>query len=215
MKNLIVIILALMCFAKTAYAEYQLNEMPMYDGKHNPKVYENKEASKGAAELGWKYFYNGDHDTAIKRFNQAWMFNRRNPQAFWGFGLIMGERATKEDTEKNLKESIKFLQQALALLPDNSRLMVDIAYSETLLGAYLKSNGSSKFKNHFDNARLYYTKSEKIDTEYPLLYFNWSILEFYKEKYKEAENKLNKAKKLGFEPNPKYEKDLSEKLRNR
>ena len=48
----------------------------MYGGNHNPTVEENKEASRSAAELGWRYFCKGDVDTAIKRFNQAWMFDR-------------------------------------------------------------------------------------------------------------------------------------------
>ncbi len=81
----------------------------MYGDEHKPCLEENKVFSKDAAKLGWKYFYNGDPDTAMKRFNQAWMFDRKNPEAFWGFGVIMGQRATQSDPEKNLRESIHFL----------------------------------------------------------------------------------------------------------
>jgi tetratricopeptide (TPR) repeat protein len=213
MKNIILTLFILVCFSQIAYAEHPMNEIPMYGGQHDPQVEENKEFSKDAAELGWQYFYSGDHDTAIKRFNQAWMFDRNSPQAFWGFGLIMGARSMQENTEENLKESINFLGKANELSKDNPKIMVDLAYSETMLGVFMKSEKKEGFQNHFDKARKLYEQSENIETGYPLLYSNWSVLEFYEESYLEAKEKLDKAKRLGFEPDPEYEKDLNEKLK--
>jgi len=92
--------------------ERPMNELPMYGGQHNPTVEEDPEYSKQAAKLGWKYYYKGDLDTAIKRFNQAWMFNRDNADALWGFGIIMGQRASEESPKDNLEESVRFLQMA-------------------------------------------------------------------------------------------------------
>lgn len=201
------------CFSQIAYAERPMNEIPMYGGQHDPQVEENTEFSKDAAERGWKYFYNGDHDTAIKRFNQAWMFDRNNPQAFWGFGLIMGARSMQGNTEENLKESIKLLGKANELSKDNPKIMVDLAYSETMLGAFMKDGKKDEFQSHFDKAREVYKQSENIETDYPLLYSNWSILEFYEEKFLEAKEKLDKAKRLGFEPDPEYEKEIEKKLK--
>lgn len=191
-----------------------MNEIPMYGGQHDPQVPENKEFSKGAAKLGWKYYYNGDHVTAIKRFNQAWMFDRSNPEAFWGFGVIMGIRAIEENPENNLNESIKFLKKANELSRNNPRLMVDFAYSETMLGSFLKRNQKKEFQDHFDKARNLFKESEKLEKDYPLLYSNWSVLEFFEGKYIEAKEKLGIAKTLGFKPNPDYEKDLGTKLKN-
>lgn len=199
-------------FTLPLYAEYQMNEIPLYGGQHDPQVPENKGFSKGAAELGWKCYNNGDYATAIKRFNQAWMFDRNNPEAFWGFGLIMGIRSMEKNPEENLKESIKFLEKANELSKSNPRMLIDLAYSETMLGAFLKGNQKEGFQNHFDKARNLFKKSEKLETSNPLLYSNWSILEFSEEKYTEAKEKLDIAKKLGFKPNPEYEKDLMEKL---
>jgi len=189
-----------------------MNEIPMYGGQHNPQVEENKEFSNNAAELGWKYYDKGDYDTAIKRFNQAWMFDRNNYRAYWGFGVIMGARAMKENPKENLEESIKYLEKANELAKDNPRLMVDLAYSETMLGAFLKNDKEENFQAHFDKARNLYEGSEKLDKNYPLLYSNWSILNFFEDKCIEAKEKLDIAKKLGFKPQPGYEKDLNEKL---
>ena len=210
-KLILITMLVFLC--NGAYAERPINEIPMYGGQHDPEVEPNKEHSKSAAKVGWKYYYEGDIDTAIKRFNQAWMFDRKSVDAFWGFGLIMGQRAQKEDTESNLSESIKFLEKADELSKNNPRIIVDLAFSETLLGAFLKESKQSEFQKHFSKARILFQKAEKIDKDYPLIYSNWSILEFYEGNYSEAESKLNIAKRLGFKPSPDYEKDLEEKLK--
>ncbi len=213
MKIKILTILFLICFAQPIYAERPMNEIAMYGGQHDPQVPENKEFSKGAAELGWKYYYKGDYDTAIKRFNQAWMFDRNSPEAFWGFGVIMGIRATKENPEENLNESIKFLKKANELSKNNPKLMVDLAYSETMLGAFLKGDQKEVFQDHFNKARNLFKRSEVLEKDYPLLYSNWSVLEFFEDNYKEAKEKLDIAKKLGFKPSPEFENDLKEKLK--
>jgi hypothetical protein len=77
MKITFVAVIFLIAFFCSVYAaERPINELPMYGGKHNPTVETNKKFSESAAKLGWKYYYSGDVDTAIKRFNQAWMFDR-------------------------------------------------------------------------------------------------------------------------------------------
>lgn len=191
-----------------------MNELPMYGGKHNPTVERNKEHSASAVNLGWQYFSKGDLKTAIKRFNQAWMFDRDNAEAFWGFGLIMGSRASEGNTETNLQESIKYLEKANELSKNNSRIIVDLAFSKTLLGHYLKDIKKPLFQKHFDEADSLFEKAQQIEQNYPLIYSNWSVLRFYEEKYSSAHSKLQQAKKLGFKPDPNYEKELNEKLKN-
>lgn len=212
-KKIFFIILFILGSAQITSAERTMNEMPMYGGKHNPTVEQNKEFSKSAAKLGWKYYYKGDLDAAIKRFNQAWMFDRESADAFWGFGLIMGRRAGEENTEKNLNESVKFLEKAHQLSKKNPRIMVDLAFSETLLGYFLKENQKPLFQEHFNKARILFQKAEKLERNYPLIYSNWSVLEFYEGNYSAAKSRLDFAKKLGFKPDPNYEKELKEKLK--
>ena len=125
MKN-IILFLILYTVSIPSFAERPMNEIPMYGGKHDPKIEKNKEQSISAANLGWQYFSKGDLNSAIKRFNQAWMFNRQNAEAFWGFGLVMGRRAAESNIETNLQESIKHLEKANQLSKDNPRILVDL-----------------------------------------------------------------------------------------
>ena len=195
-----------------AYAERPSNEIPMYGGQQEPDVPHNKTYSESAARLGWQYYYKGDLDTAIKRFNQAWMFDRESIDAFWGFGLIIGQRSRHEEPEKNLRESANYLNKAHKLSKNNARIIVDLAYSETLLGGFLKENNKTDFQIHFNRARTLYIKAEKLEKDYPLIYSNWSVLEFYEGNYAAAQLQLATAKKLGYEPDPAYEQALKEKL---
>jgi tetratricopeptide (TPR) repeat protein len=135
-----------------AMAERPMNELPMYGGQHDPAVERNPDFSKDAAKRGWKAFYEGDLDTAIKRFNQAWMFDRENPEVYWGFGLLMGQRASQEEPKKNLEESIRFLKMAVDRDKKNGRILGDLGFSYTLLGHYLESNEESG-KESFEKAR--------------------------------------------------------------
>jgi len=196
-----------------AQAERAMNEMPMYGGLHNPAVAQNKEYSISAAKLGWKYYYDGDLDTAIKRFNQSWMFDRNNKDAYWGFGLIMGRRAFEEDPEINLNASVKYLEKANELSHNNPEILVDLAFSKTLLGNYLEENKKASYKKYFKEADYLFAKAEKLENKYPLLYFNWSVLKFYERNYPEAKSKLKHAKDLGYMPDPNYEKELNGKLK--
>jgi tetratricopeptide (TPR) repeat protein len=205
------VILCLPCLLNAK--DRDMNELPMYGGKHNPTVEQNKQFSASAAKLGWQYYYRGDLDTAMKRFNQAWMFDRDSIDALWGFGMIMGQRSAQEDTEHNLKESIRFLDLAIQKSPQNARILVDLAFSHTLFGQYLNEKGIRGSRDEFLKAGHLYESAEKLDKKYPLLQANWSVLEFYMGNYLKAQERLEQAKKLGFQPDPAYVKDIESKLK--
>lgn len=185
----------------------------MYGGNHNPTVEQNKEFSKSAVDLGWKYYYQGDLDTAIKRFNQGWMFDRENPEVYWGFGLIMGQRASAEDTEGNLKESIRFLEMATDKNPDDGRIIGDLAFSHTILGHYLKSEkkNDKRSKEHFGKAEKLFPQAFKLAPKYPPIVANWSVYYFYTEQFDQAQNKAHEAVKMGYQFSPDYINDLRQK----
>jgi tetratricopeptide (TPR) repeat protein len=199
----------------SAYAgDRPFNELPMYGGQHDPQVESDLEASKGAGKLGWEYYYKGDLKTAIKRFNQAWMFNRNNVDALWGFGLIMARRSEEERPEYHLRESIRFFEMALSIQENNSNIIVDLAYSYTGLGDFLNKNNKPASKDAFSRARMLYEKADKLGPQLPPLHLNWSVLEFCEGNYSKARERLDNAKRLGYKPGSPYEKELEEKLKN-
>jgi len=198
----------IICPARAARkVERPSNEMPMYGGGHGQDLEQNKAYSASAAALGWKYFYSGDADTAIKRFNQAWMFDHESVSALWGFGVIMGQRAEKEDTDDNLRDSIKYLEMAKAKKPDDAGLMVDLALAHTMRGAFLQDEKKSP-EQEFKIARELFEQAMNLAPAYPLLYTNWAILEFHEGNIPAAKELQAKAKQMGARPDPDSKKEL-------
>ena len=103
--------------------EYPLNERPMYGSvektsamvaadeqliQDNAKEGKTREqGSDIAVVLGWRYFDKDDYATAMKRFNQAWLLDPDNGDAFEGFAAVVNAR------EHDAKTAEVFFQQAL------------------------------------------------------------------------------------------------------
>lgn len=66
---------------------------------------------------GWDYYFQKDYETSMKRFNEAWLLNADNYQAFWGFGLLLME-------QQKFDESITMLEKALELYAKNNQLEI-------------------------------------------------------------------------------------------
>jgi tetratricopeptide (TPR) repeat protein len=215
MKKIILPLIVLFLLCQLAFAAQPMNELPMYGGQHTPTVERNPGFSREATQRGWKAYYQGDLETAIKRFNQGWMLDKENPEAYWGFGLIMGQRASQDDPERSLKESIRFLQMATEKAPENGRITGDLAFSNTILGYYYKSEKKNikLAKDHFDLANDLFVKAYKSDPEYPPIVANWSVFYFYTGEYQKAKIKADQAIGLGYKFSPEYIKDLEKNLK--
>lgn len=218
MKQSFIAVLALMmlafgCRQQVLRVERPENELPMYGGKRTPNIEQNKDLSTSAAKLGWQYYYKGDLDTAIKRFNQAWMFDSNNVDAFWGFGLIMGQRASQECPETSLKESIRFLQMAKERSPKNGQIIGDLAFSHTILGHYYKSEQKMESAVQFAEAGKLFVEAYKADPKYPPIVANWSVFYFYTGDYQKAKSKADEAIGMGYDFSPDYISDLKKHMK--
>jgi len=195
----------LTCFA------VPINQLPMYGGQHDPSVEPNDEFSRDAAKHGWQAFYQGDFDTAMMRFNQAWLFNQSNPEAYWGFGLVEGKRAGEEAPEKHLKQSIRMLEMARELDPQNGKILGDLAFSHTLLGRHFQVHGHPH-EEQFKTALSLYTKAVELSPDYPPIWATWSVCYFYSGDYLNAKTKADQATSMGYRFGADYLSELNAKL---
>jgi tetratricopeptide (TPR) repeat protein len=67
---------------------------------------------------GWEYFDRNVLDTAMMRFNQAWLLDSLNAEIYWGFGDILGKQS-------KFNESLPFFETALKINPNNSKTWMD------------------------------------------------------------------------------------------
>lgn len=132
------------CKEQIAVDEVFLKEMDnLY---HDRKI-----ASMEIANLGWEHFYKNELETAMKKFNQAWLLDSNNYQAYWGYGNIEGKR-------KNYKESIAFFERALSLNDTNASLLE--SSSTSFFHLFLNDND----EQYLDTGINYLRRSLSIDS---------------------------------------------------
>src|SRR5258708_5124139 len=75
-----------------------------------------KEAAQFHVDKGWEYFYKNQFETAMMRFNQAWLLDSLNADIYWGYGNILGMK------NRDFKWSLVFLEQSLKMNANNPRV---------------------------------------------------------------------------------------------
>jgi len=76
---------------------------------------DRNEATQYHVDKGWEYFYQNDLNTAMKRFNQAWLLDSLNADVYWGFGNILGN-------QQKYQESLRYFEKSLSLNPENPQV---------------------------------------------------------------------------------------------
>lgn len=99
-----------------------VNQQPMYGGVEKTEAmkradqdflssvakmgYSKEAGSEKSVALGWQYFSKGDVTTAMTRFNQAWLQNPENGNAFHGFAVVTAQRGALAESEKYFKMAV-------------------------------------------------------------------------------------------------------------
>jgi tetratricopeptide (TPR) repeat protein len=118
---------------------------------------DRKKASKYYTKRGWQYLYQNKLDTAMFRFNQAWMLDSLNSDVYWGFANLTG-------MQKKYKESLPLFNRTLKLNPSNSKIWSDASIS------YGQLFFQTQNKNYLDTAIQFLKTSVKLDQQNPSTY---------------------------------------------
>lgn len=85
--------------------------------------YKNRnEATQHHVDMGWELFYKNQLDSAMMRFNQAWLLDSTNADVHWAFGNILV-------TQHKFKESIPFFIRSIEINPNNPKVYEGISSS--------------------------------------------------------------------------------------
>jgi len=207
MKRILLAAVAFLCaitlsFAQEQPAEQNMQVLPMFGGKQKTEEQQKKdekfltscdksftnrqEASKFFVERGWEYLNEGQLDTAVYRFNLAWLLNPDNKDTYWAFGLVT---SAKDQDEK----AIEFYEKALSLDQKNSLLLSDVASS------YLKVyNKGKKKKKDLKKASSYLSAAITADSANAFALYNLSKVKFYEKDYTNAWNYLHKSREINI-----------------
>ena len=128
----------------------------------------------------------------MKRFNQAWLLDPMNPQAYFGFGVIVSKRGRTQ-------QGIALFEKALALAPDDPAIMSDLAHSYSLAGSRYLADRNLIDQGHLEKAEALFTKASTLAKEKPAIHANWAVNRFYRGDLAGAWEKIGRARELGGE----------------
>jgi tetratricopeptide (TPR) repeat protein len=132
-----------------------------------------KEASDNYSKFAWKYYENGDFQTAMKRFNQAWLLDSTNCIPYWGFGVLLG-------IKDNMSESNIFLNRSIDYGCSSSYIY------ESMISNYIGLYSQKKEKIYLDSAFNYIDKGLKLDSKNARIYNQKSICFYYNHAFDSA-----------------------------
>ncbi|RYZ19913.1 MAG: tetratricopeptide repeat protein, partial [Sphingobacteriales bacterium] len=119
----IALLLCLVSLALSADAQKPDNLRPMYGNVVKTPEYkkiDDKFRDASLAQFGssdsavkvyidaaWRYFYNKDVVTAMKRFNQVWLLDEDCPDAYFGFGALTEIQGKKAEADGYYNTALK------------------------------------------------------------------------------------------------------------
>jgi tetratricopeptide (TPR) repeat protein len=174
---------------KAIVSKQQRNvNLPMYGLDNNIQITPNDEAffldceknfaSRNEASLffsarAWEYLAEGQIDTAMHRFNLAWLLDKQSTDSYWGWGVL----AYQKD---KLPEAITYLEKGLALKPSNITLMVDLA--TVYIRSYQNNNNQEELQKSFSLLN----KAIEIEPTFANAYMKLSLAEYFKGEFDKA-----------------------------
>jgi len=160
-----------------------------------------EEASKAWYAQGDKFMREGNLDFAMRRYNQSWLLNPNNYQPYWGFARVLLEQNKVDD-------AIQYLEKSEALIDD---LYQKVALLSDMGSAY--THKGKQTPSYFSKANKKFSESIELDSNYPNSWRRWAFSLYEQGNYKEAWEKVNKAKALNAPSFPvSFISDLESKL---
>ena len=175
-------------------AQYILEEEKIYGG-------DRRKASEAASSLGWQYFMSGNLDTAMRRFNQAWLLDKKNGNALWGMAAVQSNK------EKH-RDALNLFAEANVILADNLRFQLDYARSLGIAGTMLPD------KDLTDLALVRFESIHRAHPDSAINLENWAMVLYHLERHAEALEKIRMAQKTPGAKglSPTFIEELQKKL---
>jgi Tfp pilus assembly protein PilF len=144
------------------------------------------EASNFFMDRGWEFLNAGQTDTAVYRFNLAWLLNPDNHNTYWAFGLV-------EFSKGNTPGAVGLYERALKIQPKNSLLLSDMA------AAHLYLFDTTKKKKHLKEATGYLDRSIAADARNAYALTGLSQVRYHQKKYAEAWDLLHQGRNIDLQ----------------
>jgi tetratricopeptide (TPR) repeat protein len=139
-----------------------------------------KKASMDMAMRGWQYLAAGDLDDAMRRFNQAWLLNKKSGVALWGMAAIEASSGKFDESLKLFAEAEKFV---------GSEINFSVDYAKAVGKAGVAQKDDALLKDAFHRFESIYQKAPQNTLNLQ----NWAMTLFGMGRYSEAWEKVKFA----------------------
>jgi tetratricopeptide (TPR) repeat protein len=166
-------------------------------------------ASKAWANEADGHLKQGNLDAAMRRYNQSWLANPNNYEPYWGFGRIMLERGRAD-------QAIEYFEKAKQLIDDRSQraaLLSDAGAAYSAKAETISKTRAQERAFYFDVANRHFRESTMLDPGYPNSWRRWAMSLYREGNYREAWEKVKRARSLKAPPFPPgFLRELEQKL---
>ena len=114
---------------------------------------DRKKAVQDRLARAWDYFNRNVEDTAMMRFNQAWLLDSMNADVYWGFGNLLGNN-------KKHQEALPLFKKSLRLNPADPVVWASAGQ------AYGNSYMQTHDKKELDSCIYYFKRSYQLDASH-------------------------------------------------
>ena len=172
-----------------------------------------KVAVKKIQQAAWGFYNKGDYKMAMKRFNQVWLLDPNNADAFFGFAIIMEAYGKPEEAAKFYRKTLDLNPQADAM-SSLATLLAKKAFNDLENAASLTEKENAR--KNLDDIFGMYEKSVELatnDSDKGMAYYQWAISLFMDKKYAESWKKIKLSRRYnGKFIRPYFIKKLSKKM---
>ncbi|HWH80158.1 MAG TPA: hypothetical protein VNT76_22420, partial [Candidatus Binatus sp.] len=167
---------------KIVRSEAQKNSDEIFIRDNTLRYKTRQAASNAYATLGWNAVRVKELDSAMLRFNQAWLLNPKNYNPFWGFGAVLTQRG-------RLAEAIDQLEAARELIDDPTQrpaLLCDLGAVHSEYASRMPADRQLERAQRYIVANSRFTESLDNDPNFAQAWREWAISLYEQERYSEA-----------------------------
>ena len=201
-----------------------IDQVPMYGGMDRSAIPELKagddkliadttnhygtreKASAAFVNNGFAYYQRDDLANAMRRFNQAWLLDPKNPEVYAGFGSVLHDQGKNCEAMQMMEKAVELNPPAFqGIYPDTARIITLCAVSDK----GLTSEAKAKL---FERSESLYKKAEETEPNKRYVYGSWATAYYWRGQYPEAWAMVTKERAVGGKPNEKFLGLLREKM---
>jgi len=200
-----------------------IDQVPMYGGMDRQSVPELKKAddafiestsaafggreraAKRWVEQAFAFYNRDDLEMAMRRFNQAWLLDSKNPEVYWGFGAVMHDRGLAFG-------AYDMEMRAYKLGFRDSGFLADLGRVAALRTAEAKDLSPEQRTAFIAESESYYREAIKIGEKLGYIYDSWSSAKYWVGDYAGAWEKMKISRANGAPANGRFLAMLTQKM---